>query len=71
VRFGRSSLKKPDDLTLVAAGVHVGSAAYMLYFGFRGSTHLLVWIVGVAAAALAAYGATASWLRLKGVPGRG
>lgn len=71
VRFGRSSLKKPDDLTLVAAAVHVGSAAYMLYFGFRGSTHLLVWVIGVAAAALLAYGATTSWLRLKGVPGRG
>lgn len=71
VRFGRSSLPKPDGLTLTAAGVHVASAAFMLYFGFRGSTHLLGWIAGVTAVTLAAYAATVSRLRLKGVPGRG
>jgi basic amino acid/polyamine antiporter, APA family len=71
VRFGASTLPKPSGLTLLAAGVHVASAAYMLYFGFRGSTHLLLWVAGVAAVALVAYAATVSRLRLKGVPDRG
>ena len=69
VRFGASTLPKPDGLTLLAAGIHVASAVYMLYFGFRGSTHLLLWVAGVAAVTLVAYAATVS--RLKGVPDRG
>ena len=56
-------------MLLAAAGVHVASAAYMLYFGFRGSTHLLLWVAGVAAVALVAYTLTVS--RLKSVPDRG
>jgi APA family basic amino acid/polyamine antiporter len=71
VRFGESSLPKPDVLTLLAAGVHVASAAYMLYFGFRGKTNLLVWIAAVVLVTLVAYTVTVSRLRLKGVPGRG
>jgi len=73
VRFGNSALPKPDTLTLVAAGIHVASAAYMLYFGFRGKTHLPVWIGSIAvvtAIALLGYRWTIG-LRLKGVPDRG
>ncbi len=43
---------------LAAAALYVGSAAWMLYFGFRDSTALLLWIASVAALALAAYAAT-------------
>jgi hypothetical protein len=45
-------LEKPDGLTLGAAAVHVGSSAFMLYFGFRDSTGLLLWVGAVAAAGL-------------------
>ena len=45
-------LEKPDRLTLVAAAVHVASSAFMLYFGFRYSTGLLIWVGVVAAAGL-------------------
>ncbi len=71
VRVGNTPHPKPDGLTLAAATVHVASAAFMLYTGLRGSTHLLAWVAGVAAVGLAAYAATASRLRLKDVPGRG
>jgi basic amino acid/polyamine antiporter, APA family len=59
VRFDRrSTLPKPPPAALLAAGVYVASSAYMLYFGFRGSTHLLAWIAVVAAMALAAFALT-------------
>jgi len=45
---------------MLAASVHVASAALMLYFGFRGSTHLLGWLGVTAAIALSAYAATRS-----------
>jgi len=45
-------LEKPDGLTLCAAAVHVTSSAFMLYFGFRDSTGLLLWVGAVAAAGL-------------------
>ena len=73
VHFGQSTLPKPGPLTLVAAGIHVASAAYMLYFGFRGKTHLWLWIGGilaVTAVALLVYRVTL-WLRLKSVPDEG
>jgi len=73
VHFGQSRLPKPGPLTLVAAGIHVASAAYMLYFGFRGKTHLWLWIGGilaVTAVALLVYRVTL-WLRLKSVPDEG
>lgn len=55
VRFSKNPLSKPGGVTLLAAGVHVASAAYMLYFGFRSSTHLLWWVAVVAVIALGAY----------------
>jgi hypothetical protein len=45
---------------MIAAFIHVSSAVLMLYFGFRGSTHLLVWLGVVALFAIAAYVATAA-----------
>ena len=42
-------IEKPDALTLFAAAVHLASSIFMLYFGFRDSIRLLIW-VGVVAA---------------------
>ena len=47
--FSSQGLEKPDTLTLMAAGIHVASSAFMLYFGFRDSTGLLIWVAAVAA----------------------
>ena len=60
VRFFPSTLQlqPPSTVTMIAAFVHVASAALMLYFGFRGSTHLLLWVAAVSVVALGAYGAT-------------
>ncbi len=44
--------ERPGRLTLAAAFIHVASSAFMLYFGFRDSTHLLIWVGVVAAAGL-------------------
>jgi hypothetical protein len=33
----------------------------MLYFGFRGATHLVAWLVAIAGAALGFYGFTARY----------
>ncbi|MEO8360395.1 MAG: APC family permease [Vicinamibacteria bacterium] len=46
------SLEKPNALTLIAAFIHVVSSAFMLYFGFRDSTRLLIWVAVVTAAGL-------------------
>lgn len=45
-------LPKPNAVTLMAATVHVSSSAFMLYFGFRDSSGLLIWVGAVAAATL-------------------
>ena len=45
-------VEKPKALALVAAGIHVGSSIFMLYFGFRDSTRLLIWVAAVLAAGL-------------------
>lgn len=58
VRLAPRGLARPGALTLLAAAVHVASSAYMLYFGFRGSTRLLAWVAAVAGVALLAYGLT-------------
>lgn len=51
--FGHGGrFEKPGPLTLLAAGIHVASSAFMLYFGFRDSTGLLLWVGGVATAGL-------------------
>ncbi len=55
VRLGRTGLPPPPLAALAAAMVFVASAAWMLYFGFRGSTHLLAWVAVIGITALAAY----------------
>jgi amino acid transporter len=59
VRFVRKDLPPPSTATLIAAGIYVAFAAWMLYFGFRGATHLVAWLAVIAAAALVFYGFTA------------
>ena len=59
VRFFRPDLPRPSASSLVAAGVYVAFAAWMLYFGFRGATHLVAWLAAIAAVALFFYGFTA------------
>lgn len=46
------NLERPDALTLLAAAIHVGSSAFMLYFGFRNSPTLLLWVGLVALAGI-------------------
>ncbi len=55
VRWRRPDLPRPSPGQLVAAGLYAGSAAWMLFHGFRGSTHLLAWVGVVAAAACCFY----------------
>jgi basic amino acid/polyamine antiporter, APA family len=55
VAFARRELPRPAPGVLAAAAFFAASAAWMLYFGFRDSTRLLLWIACVAGAALAAY----------------
>ena len=59
VRFARKDLPRPSTGTLIAAGIYVAFAAWMLYFGFRGATHLVAWLAVIALAALVFYGFTA------------
>lgn len=53
-------LPRPRPASLAAAGIHVASAAFLLYHGFRASTHLLLWVGLVFVVTLAAYWATSS-----------
>jgi APA family basic amino acid/polyamine antiporter len=46
---------RPPAPAVLAGLVYAGSAAYMLYFGFRGKSHLVVWLAAVALAALLAW----------------
>jgi basic amino acid/polyamine antiporter, APA family len=55
VAFRRRGLPRPAPGALLAAAFFAASAGWMLYFGFRDSPRLLVWIGCVAGAALAAY----------------
>jgi APA family basic amino acid/polyamine antiporter len=48
----------PSTVSLLCAFVHVGSAAWMLYFGFAGKTNLLVWVGAIVGVATVAYLAT-------------
>ncbi len=50
--------QRPSALGLVGAAVYVVSAAWMLFQGFRDSLTLLLWVAGVAAVALVAWGVT-------------
>ena len=60
VRFGRPDLPRPPASSLVAAAIYVVSATWMLYFGLKGSSHLLGWLLAVAAVTLVAYAVTRS-----------
>ncbi len=70
VRFGRRELPRPRPVSLLAAALYAALAGWMLYFGFstplrelasaaehpeRLWSNLVVWLLLVAAAALAAY----------------
>ncbi|HEY7512261.1 MAG TPA: amino acid permease [Vicinamibacteria bacterium] len=61
VRFARPDLPRPSAGSLAAAAIYVAFAAWMLYFGFRGATHLVAWLVAIAGAALGFYGFTARY----------
>jgi APA family basic amino acid/polyamine antiporter len=50
--------QRPSVLSLAAASVYVVSAAWMLFQGFKNSTSLLLWVLGVAVAALGAWALT-------------
>ena len=56
----RPDLPAAPAASLLAAGLYGVSAAWMLYFGFQGKTHLLAWVGAIALAALVAYAVTPS-----------
>jgi len=55
VRFSRPDLPRPGALSLLAAGIHVASSVFLLYFGFRDSLRMVAWVAAVTACALVAY----------------
>jgi len=58
-----ADLPKPDALTMVAAAIHVASSVFMLYFGFRHSQHLLLWVAIVTAFGLSFWATAARRLQ--------
>jgi APA family basic amino acid/polyamine antiporter len=54
----RPELPRPPATSLVCAGLYVVSAVWMLYFGLRGSSHLLEWLLVPTVVALVAYAVT-------------
>jgi APA family basic amino acid/polyamine antiporter len=54
----RTAAERPRTPALVAAGVYVLVAAWMLFQGFKNSPTLLLWVGGVAAVALVAWALT-------------
>jgi APA family basic amino acid/polyamine antiporter len=69
VRWGRNDRVRPPMVSVFAAGIYVVSAAWMLYYGFRSSVQLLLWVaVSVLPAAVAFFLARrrASFARLHG-----
>ncbi|MSP59662.1 MAG: APC family permease [Myxococcales bacterium] len=57
-RFGRTGLPRPSNGSLVAAGIYILLAFWMLWFAFRGSPITVAWVAGAAAVAFAAWFAT-------------
>ncbi len=55
VRAAPGRRARPGPLALAAAALYVLASAWMLWFGFRGSTHLLPWIGAIAAVGFGAY----------------
>ena len=58
VRFQKASQVKPSLASLVAAAVFVLLSTWMLYYGFKDSPSLVVWVVAMCGAALVAYALT-------------
>jgi APA family basic amino acid/polyamine antiporter len=58
----------PPRLAILAGALYALSAAWMLYFGFRGKSGLLAWLAAVGLAALVAWGATRR-RAVRGAPG--
>lgn len=54
-RRSRPELPAPGTLTRLAAGLHVASSVFLLYFGFRDSLRMVAWVAAVGACALLAY----------------
>lgn len=55
VRWSRPDLARPSRLGLIAAMIYATCAAVLLYFAFRDSWRLLLWIAVVVLVALVAY----------------
>lgn len=68
VRLRRRDLPRPPLSSLLSAALYVGSAAWMLYIGMRGSMTPLLWFTGVVVLALLAYSATRSTRRVRDLP---
>ncbi len=68
VRFSRRDVKRPSAFRLVAAAAYAMLALWMLYFGLRAKTHLVLWMGLVAALALLTYGSTNVVRKMRGQP---
>jgi APA family basic amino acid/polyamine antiporter len=58
VRLAAKALPDPPPPAVIAGAAYGLSAAWMLYFGFRGKTHLLAWLSAIALVALIAWAVT-------------
>ncbi len=54
----RTAEERPSLVGLLSAGVYVLSGAVMLYFGFKGTPSMLLWLAGVSVLALIAWALT-------------
>lgn len=64
----RPELRRPPASSLACAAVYIVSAVWMLWFGIRGSSRLLQWLLVPTAVALVAYAATRAHGGTRGVP---
>jgi APA family basic amino acid/polyamine antiporter len=55
VRWGKTDLPMPSLGSLCAAGLYIASAAWMLYYGLQGNTHLPLWVTIVVVVPLVMY----------------
>ena len=63
VRFQKTAQARPSTASLIAASVFVVLSAWMLYYGFKDSPSLALWVVAICAAALLAYTLTRTTAR--------
>jgi APA family basic amino acid/polyamine antiporter len=68
VRFARKDLPRPTATRLAAAAVYSLLALWMLYYGFRAKTQLLLWVGIVVVVALGAYVVTKVLRKTKSQP---